>query len=391
MPGFKLDKVLVLMSAGHSVPSQRVGHISSPRLNCDFQRYAKYSSVNKIQTFAEVVDIYKNVQTNKGRFKIYSMIPSRSYCGEGQLTPYGAIQQISTGELLSKAYGGKLKVLREIPRESFLAARSVPTELAYQSAVALLHGLFNEKQFSQMFVEKSVDNFCQESPSRSCSCAKADYLKHQMSKSVEKGYLLFKDEPTQDDKINDLLHFANGDVSPKQIISLLSSWLCHKNSLPCQQNACLNLTSANLNVLFESTDLHVGTVSSNDIFSTFVKLHTRPFLSDIFHWLRSEGEFLLYSADESFLSFVLTALGIEQSKVLPPASRLVFEIHSPVSPRQQNKARLRVLLNGKDVTDRVGLCATSEDRFCELEKVYRIFENQSFNGNNYEEECLSNM
>ncbi|XP_041378214.1 2-phosphoxylose phosphatase 1-like [Gigantopelta aegis] len=389
--GFKLNKVLVVVSPGQTMSTNRVSHLSSPRVDCDFQTYAKYSSVGKIQTFPEVVNIYKNVQMNKGRFKIFSMMPSRSFCDEGQLTPLGAMQQILIGEQLSKAYFKKLRILRKISRDSFLAAKSIPEELAYQSASAFLHGFLNEKQFSQMYVEKSVYNFCKESRSTICSCAKADFLKLQISKSVEKGYLLFKDEPVQDDEINDLLGFERGDISPKQIISLLSGWLCDQSSLPCRGNNCPNLTTANLNLLFESADSHIEAVSNNDIFANFVKLHTRSFLSDVFHWLQSsEGEFLLYSAGESFLSFLVTALDIEQSRVLPLGSRLVFEVYSPASPRQQNKARLRVLLNGKDVTHKVGLCSKSEGQLCELEKAYRIFESQSFNGRSYDEECRSN-
>lgn len=114
----------------------------------------------------------------------------------------------------------------------------------------------------------------------------------------------------------------------------------------------------------------------------------------------SGPSFILYSGHDHTLEHLTTALGLPyDATLLRYGARLVIEVYRNAT-RETDKAAgdvfFRLLVNGKDVTNRIGFCRTSglhhatEQAFCKMERMVRFVHDDYFatlNGSNFKEAC----
>lgn len=343
----------MILSPGHSMAGD-IREVTRPAVICFFDQ--SDSTHPKVSTYADTISMYNEVQNIKDGFKSYKMYPFHNLCKSYQMTPLGIKQQIILGENLQKNYKGLVPKSGANAFTSNVNFFSISDESSYQTILAFLHGFLSEKQFSNVFVHKSMDSFCINE--ERCNCPKAERYVADFKRAVSKGQYIFKTAHKATSSAAEKLR--NPDLEKAsflEIVRITMNRVCNKLQ-PVFNDQDLLLNRSIMNWLFTNADEHRALLNKNSQFQSFVRLYTYPFfhmISKQIDNLQNNAKFHVYSGEESLLIFIASALGIPVQSVLKPGSYLAVEVYEK-ERQARGKLHLRFLLNGEDMTPHVKIC-----------------------------------
>ncbi|GFO16217.1 hypothetical protein PoB_004272200 [Plakobranchus ocellatus] len=359
---FRLEKVFIAVSPGHT---------SAPR---DVAEALQKHKSEKVRDYPEFLTIKKavNGRNEKSAFKIFEALPSESFGKsktEGwrkgkrdretvkrgapetsvqseQLSVLGVIQMIKLGEFLGKSYFKKLRSIAAPPGESPRLAETTGDLLLYQTLSALLHGLLTEKQFVAADINKVGSSFCRVLGHSGSVCNayhnSLQHLQHFMQEAFNKETHLFKDVKLSSFNFAEFWQDFQRDWSAKEAIGFVSNRLCaekhHKKvaSSRFKSKKPVKISSGHLNLLFNVSDAHVAYMSASEVFQSFAKSYSLLLLQFADQWLtchwckgsvcHDENDMKIVSLNELSMLSLLSALYLQPSKHILPASRLVIEV-----------------------------------------------------------------
>jgi hypothetical protein len=215
------------------------------------------------------------------------------------------------------------------PKYSWFHIESIPSQKAYHSVLAFLHGLLDDKQIYKTKIHQARKNFCEpnESNLNKCQCSKVNDLAPYLSRALSKGTFMFKNVVPDIEKISDVLETDIGDTSPLELFNLLMQYKCDNSTLAYADNAhCHMFEDSRLQALHSILASNLFKLRTDPIFRMFSELRTYPFLQQLISrasLLEQHHSINLYMGHSEFLEYLTTSLGFLRQEVTPLASRLV--------------------------------------------------------------------
>lgn len=305
------------------------------------------------------------------------MYPSHSVCGEGQLTGKGAVQHIINGMHLNERYIHKHQLFTDTDWPKQLLVHTTETSRTYQSALAFIYGFVPKFDISKINLKMSPSvNFCEDNMfGLACQCPGLDSLRTQaegeckQNKEVKRSYLEYRNVLSY---VNKVLGISSYSIpGPTSLLDGLSAFMCHDLAYPCNSTGqCI--TSKVLEVIWKIIDTKTSCMSKNPAYTRYARVNMHGLLFRIARNFKASSEngtnakFHLYSGHDTTVSPLIIGLGISDNVWPGYAHRIVMELYS-TSNRQQHF--MRVLQNGKVVTDQVTFCRnrTKEHGLCDFE------------------------
>ncbi|XP_039259422.1 2-phosphoxylose phosphatase 1-like [Styela clava] len=376
-------------------------------------------------------------------------------CSDVSITQSGITQMLELGDFLRQRYVTDISnVHQDVVISTSRFART------FQSLLSFLYGFlperFNEFVMGKISTSSSIyfcDSDLSSTPSfmTHCNCAKAKTIAQ-----LRASFRYWDPHNPHISHLHDLLKIDERNslkkrsfesekkigptplsvASPSRIWDwLVSEYYCHGRPLPClpnesipSQTNCLNSTT--IKELIHLVDKNHLRMINDFQYIKATSLAMYPFLSSInkkFHDLVKKYNYHCASEDTSAtdnnpfvwilsghditIGPLFVALDIPLLKKAPYASRVAFELWVSCDKSDNNccysheiKPYVRILLNGKDVTDNIGHCGaktnwefpdtqrTKQNRPCPL-SYFNEFINYNFlkrfNSTNYEDACQS--
>ena len=325
--GYTLKHVDLVLTPGQTniPPKVRIqGQAFKKLTSCDLKFSTSFSE--KVETFAEVSEIYRVVQEDRHGFKGFH--PSfKTDCTTNQVTSLGLHQMISLGEHFARAYFPQGLYSKLVPKASYIHVESAPHISTYQSLLSFLHGLLPEKQFTKVKVHKSLDNFCSLSnfKAKTCLCHYVEDLSPYISRALEKGQFMFKSDIYQSKLIDSLMgNCIERKVGGIELLESLMLYQCNNMSSLCLDGtSCLCPTERHFQQLYDISLTYIQHLCADPTFKTFSELETYPFLSRLFYrsYSNADDRLNVYMGTRPFLQFLMTSLNVPQQEVMPLASR----------------------------------------------------------------------
>ena len=350
----------------------------------------------------------------------WAMYPSRSECGEGQLTGQGAMQQVLNGLHLHQRYAEPPHNLRL--DHSTVAVHSTVVSRTYQSALAFLYGLLPQFDRKQIKIQSTPTlMFCDSkaAPGSVCLCPGLETLRNRAVASCRSegaaAHSLATYEVITTKTLAQVFGVSSAALpSPEGVMDGLSRYACHSIPPPCitltnssSGSRCTTTTCIDAKTMegvWAPVDAQSRCMSKNSNFLKYSAVSTHGLLLRIAQGLHrimlgnistsndvsQNPLFVLYSGHDNTLTPLITALGLEEAVWPGYATRLVFELYKRAStPDVRAQHFVRILLNGKPVTSETVFChsgsvLSGRDDLCEFERFYSHIVSM-----NVQEFCLS--
>nr|CAH7726073.1 unnamed protein product [Callosobruchus chinensis]CAH7764242.1 unnamed protein product [Callosobruchus chinensis] len=395
-----LRGLLVLIRHGDRGPLQHVKKISS--INCNSKNtdlLTSYKAYLVNQTLSGKV-----TWAGPGPFHGFSFLPSHStQCQLGQLTMKGISQLLTLGSILKSSYAGIWEKITTLNVED-LVVYSTRYRRTFQSALALLFGLIPRETLSKINLYESQSmSFC----FRDCGCPVTDKLWKNVKKKMTQQLRSHPAIEILAENTGKYLFSSNAEQGvlskdPHSVRDALLSFVCHKNSLPCDTPAgCVR--SQDVVRIFAYTEWVNYQKWRNIHWRRYCLLKSygliRHIVQQMLHMISGNGPSLvLYSGHDHTLEQLTSALGLRHdSLLLRYAARVIFEIYQ--ENRTANQAEgiyFRLLANGKDVTKQIGFCKNlvkvdSKTSLCKMEDIVRFLHDDYFtslNVTNFKDACI---
>lgn len=254
---------------------------------------------------------------------------------------------------------------------------STETSRTYQSALAFIYGLVPQFNISKLKIGVSQNvNFCEDDFfGLACQCFNLDSLRAKAegecrrTKGVQKAAVLFKRLMGY---VSDVLSTSPNSIpGPTSLMDGLVGFTCHSMPYPCGKGGkCI--TAKVIEDVWKVIDAKSDCLAASLPYAKFSRAWMHGLLSRIARNFKAstdndtEAKFHLYSGHDTTVSPLIVALGIKDSVWPGYAHRIVMELYR----RGDNykKHFLRILQNGKVVTDQVTFCRnrTNDDGMCEF-------------------------
>ena len=374
--GMVLDKTFILVvsarGARHYSPLEDFPALPA---DCHFFSQASKSSSQKVRTYPQMVQDYKQLQRSKSGLNMFEMLPSSEKCKGDDVPSFELMKMIKLGEYLAGRYGQHLPSLLAAGKDPTLASCR-PEQDFYQGTFALLHGLLSEKQFVHTKLKKLERHMVRGLDDHvDCTAIKdvevflrqAYMEEHEIFKNRDSGFPLLK-------------HFFQGlgirDLKPaKEMAKSLSHMVCSSNTDLCYGDSCFNLTQDGVRQLWQLIAFHNSYLSSSEIFRSYALADTHTYIERLFGWFAGGGTphqaMKIDMVDEYFYLKVLAALGYEIQEPLMPGARVVIEQYRKDRGNGKKYAMFwRALVNGKIVTADLASCrGTASKEVCGVDTI----------------------
>ena len=370
-----LDKTYVLAVAArgfnHHTP---VDGFPRPPVSCHFSHHAAKSSSEKVKSYPQAVHDFKQLRRSKSGLNVFEVMPLQDSCVGHDVTPFALSQMIQLGEYLAERYKYVFPALHHAGKDVVLAS-SMPEQDYFQSTMALLHGLLNEKQFMRVSMKKLESDVVRGAWSHSwCPSIrdieifvqKAYTDEHQIFKNKEAGFMPQKSL---------LESLGVRKLQPtKEVIQSLSHWFCDTSSIPCNHEKCINLTESAASQMLQLIAMHNSYLSANEVFQAYSLADTYIHFEKLLSWFddgkaSSDQVIKVDVVDDFFFLKVLATLGHEAQDPILPGARLVIEQYKKEKSKSSVKF-WRVLVDGKVVTESLQVCSGAASKgFCSVATV----------------------
>ncbi|GFN74270.1 acid phosphatase-like 2 [Plakobranchus ocellatus] len=414
---YKLLAAHVVIRHGDRAPLIHLPNEKAPPLSC-LVDMSQFKHVPKMQNYqhvmAQAAQTTENDSDSVAEFRRWAMYPSRTECGEGQLTGRGATQQILSGLHLHQRYAQSPHNLSL--NLNTVVAHTTVVSRTYQSAVAFLYGLltdFNPKKLrlhgasSIMFCDSNA------APGSVCSCPGLEAFRNRAISKCKSDSHVFQSlaryEETAAKTVAQVLGVPDVKLpTPEGVMDALSRYACHSIPPPCvttttntSDGVCSSVTCINaktMEAVWAPVDAMSSCISSNPDYRKYSAASTQGLLLRIVQGLhratlrrknnekntgtengsdtsqKHEPVFVLYSGHDNTLTPLIAALGLTDTVWPGYATRLVFELYRRKwSSSGKAQHFVRVLLNGKPVTYETVFCKAGSvlsgaNDLCEFER-----------------------
>uniref|UniRef100_H2YRM6 2-phosphoxylose phosphatase 1 n=1 Tax=Ciona savignyi TaxID=51511 RepID=H2YRM6_CIOSA len=356
--GWKLKQVQILIRHGDRAPLNYAAYnkfrVKPNFCNIHSDYYSeKYKLVSKYRD-----NILKDLYTD-GAVYFTHPLPQAILCSPGQLTVFGALQQLHNGLLLREAYVQKHKLLDAFMLNETIYVRSTHVRRTYQSAVAFLYGFVPDYHFKKIPITfTNSPKFCE----NHCVCPKAQSIEKLVK---EKQYRIYVDRQKKNSAIQNISRIVGiGDHTGQQIDSLVTGYVCKRMPLPCNKDGeCVDPSQLEV-VMKEQERLNEITRLETPA-QNLALLVMQPFLENLFNQMKQvidnkEGhkKVILYSGHDLTVTPVIQALGLPDYRWPRLGTRLVFELWESTTGTHF----IKIILNGVEVTGNTSFCPErSED------------------------------
>ena len=371
--------------------------------------------------------------THGAKFGLY---PRNKKCEGAQLTPKGVLQHLKNGEYLRKIYVKKLRLFAREDIYSKIVVRTTDYTRTYQSALAFAYGFIPDFDYFKLKIKFSrLINFCSRQLTQfRCECKSLTRLQTAIEDEYANRSRSSKLHNEIKQELADIFDVETGRLPwIAAVLDVVMGHYCHDLKLPCLNNNRYyrnnrdhrnndhdreddyredsqksNYIDQNLNPshcitkdlisrMWKFLDFHGQSSLSSYPTIKSSRLAMHPLLTEIYSRMNNvtrnseRSKFYLYSGHDTTIAQLKTALGIHNGIWPPYASRLIFELYS--GRQEQNKYYfIRVLFNGKDVTQNLIFCRNkpTPHGLCPLEyfKNFCKFENlKAYGTTDYASAC----
>lgn len=376
--GLTLQMVHVLTRHGDRASIHHLNNFQSPDISCEFKSWFTGDD-HKISKFPYKLSEFLDKQSPGSYFLNWPMFPDSQTCEHSALTSQGALQQIHIGQFLHQKYMKELNLFgNEGGDIDQVQVFSTSTRRTYQSAIALLYGFLPDFNVTRLNIDPVTNvYFCrsQHSKRKGCACKYANELLSR-SKTYETNARTDSHKRLQK-SLSNMFGTENEHIpSLSHIIDTVAPSICHSLSVPCSNSDPSQCIDASLlTELWEETvrsqRLVVEDPQSN--FLRFSSIMMYPLMAELTSRMlrKAQGQdaphFVLYSGHDLTLTPLLHVLGIYDGIWPPYASRIVIEMFRSDQTTDPSEVFVRILYNGRDVTNRVTFCKISKpDELCRL-------------------------
>ena len=325
-PKYELIGVIVTTRHGDRGPMISVRNLSS--INCG-QRSVHASTYK--QYVSSILNISKSIEYSHfaSSFLKFPVLPSAFHCYVAQLTPQGVMQHLKLGKTLKEVYINQLNLLSHPWEADDIVVHSTKFKRTFQSALAFLYGFLPRFDLSQLrLLEGQGLSYC----NNNCHCDIVSLLDDKYDNErksyrnshpgvlelVERLSTLVKDGPSAPDILN-----------PLAMRDALMAYACHGNKLPCVDGICVQPEDVSSIVSYEEWETKQKKSKAKHKAS---KLKAYGLLKDMIRYMDTmmrdgKPKFVLYSAHDKTLNFLLTSLGVPVYQLPHYASRLAIEVY----------------------------------------------------------------
>ncbi|KAL2713200.1 2-phosphoxylose phosphatase 1 [Vespula squamosa] len=422
-----LGGIVMFIRHGDRGPLAHIRNISAVNCAGDFGTLPELENVySNYLAFLQNVSSYSRTAWAQflGPFHGFPMLPSNSRdCKIGQLTTLGIGQLLKTGIILRNAYYHKLNLGNGTISSKDVVVYSTRYRRTVQSAVALLYALLENDTFQNLakitLQESQSYAFC----NVDCVCPAAERFFKQHLKEMSDH---LKSHPA----VTDLIRQASNavfeipeqaqSIDPNTLRDALLTYVCHGASLPCvdfeTQRICVK--TEHVTGLFAYTEWEAKQLAKSNSRKKYGLLRAYGLLRSIVTYMlriisEAKPKIVLYSGHDKTLEYLATALGIVSDRVTIPhyASRFIIEVYKINSKNEDHVASdfyFRVLINGKDFTQKIPFCRNAnfysatyvehddtnktkkDSKLCPIETIIRHLHDDyfvPFNATNFKDAC----
>lgn len=434
---YTIEGVLVIFRHGDRGPLNHVQNLNSifctnnddPNITALYNDYQSFTHTHwtnqAFNTLYQYLDHLHN----------HPPLPTSKHCEIGQLTFQGVMQHLKLGSVLRAVYYDNL-FSNVSQLNNNVITYTTKYRRTFQSLNAFLYGFFRNEGFFKIPL-RTVHSmyYCFED----CACPARDtYNKAVISentKRLKSNMAILK----LTEEISSMVYTLSDGSFTKDPYSLkdaLLTYLCHNIQLPCTLSKCV--FPEDILRIFSYIEWDTRQFAKNIYRQKYSILSAYGFVKNIIsHLLKivsnEKPKFILYSAHDRTIQFLLTALGINTNEaVFPPyASRIIFEVNRRIFITilwflnsalrnawivclqvyvQKQKANpliktfyFRLVFNGKDITQHIKFCTkknrinfsegklSSKIYLCSFESLIRFLHDDYFsifNSTNFKDACF---
>ncbi|OQV17140.1 putative 2-phosphoxylose phosphatase 1 [Hypsibius exemplaris] len=314
-------------------------------------------------TFLAYYHAASSAATKSKTSAAFSHVPGMTGCLKGELTSKGVIQHLQLGSSVRARLGENSErwSLETVTVHSTYYPRT------YQSALAFMHGLDPATETIPRKIEIAPPGdhmFC--TMAHTCNCKTSKNIGAEYNRLSKE---LFELSPEKVSLTSRLLGIIGSHLErpienrPTHVFDVLLQFACHGKRMPCFEGTCVTYHElVDVITLLENLSQKLSAlpaVREFCILDAYGLLHTvTENLQAIANGNMSktpEKRFTLFSAHDSTVVPVMTALGLPFRIVIPYASFVMFELYSVAG--DGGNVYLRVIYNGEDVTASTIPCA----------------------------------
>ncbi|KAL4220890.1 2-phosphoxylose phosphatase 1 [Mactra antiquata] len=399
--GFTLRMVFILIRHGDRSPLHNIPGYTPPKINCDFESW--YTGNDKAYKQFPVRMRTNQVQNNY-HFSNWSPVPNKLTCAIGSLTGRGALQHLMLGRHFSQAYASLLNSKKTFKNQIKVTCTGTPR--TYQSVSALLYSFLPYYSLSDVdYKYASSIYFCDHDVwSRNmCFCKGAEVFRRKIKVYERMIELRSQSASVLSEKLKSLF---KADISKlggmSSVADALAPGFCHnlQNShLTSDRNFTIDRKLID-EVWTEMTQVmyqHWNDTDKNR--EKFSSVNLYPLLTEIYQGIKHfiDGQHStkvwIYSGHDSTLTALLFVLGLNDGIWPPYASRVNLELYESEAGSTSNRFYMKILYNGRDVTNDVNFCKHSTQfGLCDLKYFNEFVSNTMllrYGYNNFTAACES--
>lgn len=327
-----MEGVIIIFRHGDRGPINHVRNLDSINCNQDLQGSSTilYNDYISFITSFWSNQILSNLYQFDGQ-QNHAPISNSKQCKLGQLTSIGVTQHLKLGSELRKVY---FNTLFDNVTQIHHAVLAYTTKYrrTFQSLNAFLYGFLRQKFYKiPLYISNSM-NYCFED----CACPAIDFYNRMVLNENSKR---LKSHPAIAKLIEEIasIVYTMSDRTfskdPHYMKDALLTYICHNSPLPCSASKCLHLE--HVTRVFSYIDWDIRQFAKSIQRYKFSLLAAYGFLKNIISYLlkivsNENPKFILYSAHDKTIQYVLTALGITSNDAVSPpyTSRTIFEVSS---------------------------------------------------------------
>ncbi|XP_076359354.1 2-phosphoxylose phosphatase 1-like [Tachypleus tridentatus] len=405
---YSLELVAVLIRHGDRGPLIPVRNQSA--ISCGLQGRQNHPLISKYFKSLRLKHRWQKLREQFGSFPLY---PEDKNCQNGELTHIGAMQHLVLGQLLGEVYKKKWNLLPEHITSEHFSVLSTRYSRTFQSALAFIFGFLPKLELDDLKVIQVEDQlFCVKE--ESCQCEKLD---QQEALVYEKMNQLLKSHPAVVDLVYKLSPIVRGrGASPnithvKPLFDALMAYVCHQSHLPCWPQPYTCATIDHVRNMISYLDWEGKQLLGYPPYRKGAVLKMYGLLTRLKNILsdriqrRTDHRFFLFSGHDLTIEPLSVILNFNSGTIPPYASRVIFELYKQKKPTYSEADYvIRVLFNGKDVTNFLPFCKSvliSEKHlwrggksykqfFCPVESFYKFMSKDFFrnvNGTDFSNAC----
>ena len=355
-----------------------------------------------LKTFVQTMKQFTRKQPLGNYFQNWNLFPNRSKCSRARLTGIGALQHLKLGQYFRDKYLTLSTIFnKEVALTNQIYTVSSETKRTYQSAIAFLYGFLTQSDFNltTLNISHADHYFCSLKLSReNCDCQYGKIWEREIYNFRNTYFYKLKAKNNQ--IVTFLENSGFGRITPfYALIDLFHLAICRDRIRMCSNDdKTICLKEEHLKQIWEKFNSEIKYVVKKSKNSIYYYIALYPLMAEIVNRLndhtkgRSQERLVVYLGHDIPLMSFLDILEVGGSWIRY-AGRIVLELYESEAYNDPDKHYIRILYNGKDVTQFVKFCKEKTNKgLCNFSLLYDFVFNkmlQQFGYTNYSDVCAT--